>query len=232
MNTQLPLVLRWPPQQRFEAFEPGANGAAVDVLRAIAAGSGGFAYLAGPVGSGRSHLLIATCAAATAGGRQAQYLPASALVQMDETAAAGLGGCEVVAVDDVDALAGSAAGERALFALYNRCRLEGAGLVLAAGGLPEALGVQLPDLVSRLAACTRFTLRPLPEDARRALLRRRAGARGIVLDEPVLDWLFARRKRDLGSLLALLERIDAASLAAQRRVTIPFLSRLLQDDAA
>jgi len=45
----------------------------------------------------------------------------------------------------------------------------------------------------------------------------------------VLDWLFARGRRDLGSLLAVLDRIDRASLAAQRRVTIPFLRTLMGD---
>jgi len=44
----------------------------------------------------------------------------------------------------------------------------------------------------------------------------------------VLDWLFAREKRDLGSLLGVLDRVDAASLAAQRRVTVPFLRKLLE----
>jgi DnaA family protein len=34
--------------------------------------------------------------------------------------------------------------------------------------------------------------------------------------------------RDLGALLDLLERLDQASLAAQRRVTVPFLRKFLQ----
>jgi DnaA family protein len=71
-------------------------------------------------------------------------------------------------------------------------------------------------------------LKPLGEVQRRALVRARAAARGIELDEPVLDWRFAREKRDLGSLLGVLERVDAASLAAQRRVTVPFLRKLLE----
>jgi len=68
----------------------------------------------------------------------------------------------------------------------------------------------------------------LTEDARRDLLRERAVARGIELDDAVVDWLFAREKRDIASLLAVLERIDSASLAAQRRVTVPFLRKMLE----
>ena len=46
-------------------------------------------------------------------------------------------------------------------------------------------------------------------------------------DEAVLDYLFRRVERDLGSLTALLERLDRASLAAQRRITVPFLRGLI-----
>uniref|UniRef100_A0A0S6YZH7 Hda lid domain-containing protein n=1 Tax=Mizugakiibacter sediminis TaxID=1475481 RepID=A0A0S6YZH7_9GAMM len=59
------------------------------------------------------------------------------------------------------------------------------------------------------------------------MLRARAAARGIELDDAVLDWLFARHARDLGALTALLDRLDSASLAAQRRITVPFLRELL-----
>jgi DnaA family protein len=91
------------------------------------------------------------------------------------------------------------------------------------------LGIGLADLVSRLSACTQLALKPLGEGARRELLRERALVRGIELDDSVLDWLFARGRRDLVSLFDLLERIDRASLAAKRRVTVPFLRELLRD---
>ncbi|HEY6986268.1 MAG TPA: DnaA regulatory inactivator Hda, partial [Rhodanobacteraceae bacterium] len=63
-------------------------------------------------------------------------------------------------------------------------------------------------------------------------LQERAASRGIELDEAVLDWLFAREKRDLASLLGVLDRVDVASLAAQRRVTVPFLRTLLDSEGS
>jgi DnaA family protein len=226
MSAQLPLTLRWPAHQRFEAFETGDNGVAVDLLRRAATEPAQAAlYLHGPTGSGRTHLLIATCAAANAAGRSAQYL---ALRANADAAIRAFGGSALLAIDDVDAIAGNDAAEHALFDLYNRCRAEGASLVFAAGAPPAQAGIALPDLVSRLGACTQVSLKPLGEVQRRALVRARAAARGIELDEPVLDWLFAREKRDLGSLLGVLDRVDAASLAAQRRVTVPFLRKLLE----
>ena len=59
------------------------------------------------------------------------------------------------------------------------------------------------------------------------ILRQRAQTRGLELDDAVLDWLFRRVDRDLGTLTALLDRLDRASLAAQRRITVPFLRQTL-----
>ena len=228
MSAQLPLTLRWPAHQRFEAFEAGDNGVALDLLRRAASEPAQTAlYLSGALGSGRTHLLIATCAAANAAERSAQYLPLATLRTNVDTAIRAFGGSELLAIDDVDAIAGNGAAEHALFDLYNRCRAEGASLLFAASAPPAQIGIALPDLVSRLAACTQVALKPLGEMQRRELVRARAATRGIELDDAVLDWLFAREKRDLGSLLGVLDRVDAASLAAQRRVTVPFLRKLL-----
>ncbi|HRF84180.1 MAG TPA: DnaA regulatory inactivator Hda, partial [Pseudoxanthomonas sp.] len=73
----------------------------------------------------------------------------------------------------------------------------------------------------------RIALGALDDDGRRRVLRERAQRRGLVLEEAAIDWLMTRTDRDLARLLALLERIDRESLAAQRRVTVPFLRRML-----
>ncbi len=230
MNPQLPLALRWPRRQRFEHFHAGANAAALDTVRVLAIEPGApWVYLHGASGSGRSHLLLAACQAATAAGRRAQYLP---LATVGDLAAAlcGVAGSELLALDDVGTIVGNHEAEHALFDLYNRTRASGNALLFAADTTPARLGVGLPDLRSRLGACTQFALKPLDDDERRAVLRARASARGIELDDGVLDWLFARYARDLGALLDLLDRLDQASLAAQRRITIPFLREVLRTD--
>ena len=224
---QLPLSLRWPAQQRFETFAPGDNAAAVALLREAAQNGSAWILLAGPPGSGKTHLLLAACAAASAAGRVAQYLPLRGAAR---DAIRTLGGSELLALDDLDALAGDADAEHALFDLYNRCKVEKSTMIFGARAAPAQLGVALPDLVSRLSSCTQLVLKPLSEDQRRVALRQRAQARGLVLDDAVLDWLFAHAQRDLGSLAALLERIDHAALAAKRRVTVPFLRSLLEEE--
>jgi DnaA-homolog protein len=227
MSSQLPLVLRWPAQQRFDSFVPGGNEVAVALLREAADSvQAPWVFLAGPAGSGRTHLLIAACARADAGGRSAQYLPLRRRREEVARALRTLGGSDLVALDDLDAISGDAAAEHALFDLYNRMRADRVTMLFAAAAAPGQIGIALPDLASRLSACAQATLKPLSADDRREVLRQRAQARGLILDAGVLDWLLARRQRDLASLTALLERIDREALAAQRRITIPFLRQL------
>jgi len=231
MIPQLPLALRWPRRQRFEHFHAGTNAAALAAVEALAHQPGApWVYLGGPTGSGKSHLLIAACHAAAAAGRTVQYLP---LGRLGDHAAAirGVAGSELLALDDLQAIAGDRDAEHALFDLYNRARAEGTALLFAANVAAVQLDLGLPDLRSRLGACTAYTLKPLDDTERRHVLKSQAASRGIQLDDAVLDWLFSRYVRDLGALLDLLDKLDQASLAAQRRITVPFLRDFLRDAA-
>jgi DnaA-homolog protein len=229
MIPQLPLALRWPRRQRFEHFHAGANAVALAAVQALALEARApWVYLHGANGSGRSHLLMAACQAASSAGRRVQYLPLATL--SDHVAALrGVAGSELLALDDLGVIAGKREAEHALFDLYNRARAEGSALLFAADAMPTSLGIELPDLRSRLGACTQFALKPLDDDERRAVLKAQAASRGIELDDSVLDWLFARYARDLGALLDLLDKLDVASLAAQRRITVPFLRGFLRE---
>lgn len=229
MIPQLPLALRWPRRQRFEHFHAGSNAAALAAVQALALQpQAPWVYLHGATGSGRSHLLLAACQAANAIGRRVQYLPLATLGDL-ASALRGVAGSELLALDDLGAIAGNHEAEHALFDLYNRSRAEGSAMLFAADATPTQLGIELPDLRSRLGACTQFALKPLDDDERRAVLKAQAAARGIELDDSVLDWLFTRYARDLGALLDLLDKLDQASLAAQRRITVPFLRGVLRD---
>ncbi|MDR3388673.1 MAG: DnaA regulatory inactivator Hda [Rudaea sp.] len=228
MSSQLPLVLRWPAQQRFETWIAGDNAATLAQVRHVADTLDlAWVFVSGPPGCGKTHLLIAACALASERGRSPQYLALGKLPADRAAAIRAIGGSDLLALDDIGAIAGDREAEHALFDLYNRGKEEKSTLLFAATAPPAQLGIGLPDLVSRLSACTQAMLKPLGDAARREALRQRAQLRGLILDDTVLDWLFARTQRDLGSLTALIERLDRESLAAKRRITVPFLRKLL-----
>lgn len=227
MTRQIPLDLRWPPHQRLDAFWPGANVTALQGVIDLVEGGKGWLYLHGASGTGKSHLLIGACRAAIESHRDARYVSLARLPAPRNEAIAGIDTRGLLAIDDVQVIAGDREAERALFDLYNRAQSTDAGMLFAACAPPAEIGICLPDLVSRLAMCTQHALRPLDDAGRRAMLRVLAGRLGLRLDDEVLDWWFARQPRDPASLVALLQRVDRASLAAQRRITIPFLRELL-----
>jgi len=226
MTPQLPLNLRTPPDQRLDAFHGQPDVCAA--VRAVArGGSMDWLYLSGPAGSGKSHLLLAACAEATACGHRAAYLPLPSFAGRLADLLPSQEGAALVCLDGLEAIAGNAGDEEALFHFHNRARAGSTVLVYAGRAAPAGLGLSLPDLVTRLSQCTRITLEPLDEAGRRDVLLQRAARRGLELDPPVLDYLMRRVDRDLASLTALLDRLDKASLAAQRRITIPFLKTQL-----
>jgi DnaA family protein len=228
VNAQLPLALRWPPDQRLDGYV--GNALALAQVRRLAAGEGDDALLlVGPPGSGKSHLLIGACAAAEAVGLRVRYLPLAAMAGHVAEAVVGCEG-ELVCVDGLETIAGMRADEVALFHLHNRVRDGGGRLLYASRAIPGELALALPDLGSRLGQCTRAILAPLDEAGRREAFVQRAARRGLELDDAVLDYLFRRIGRDLGTLGALLDRLDRESLAAQRRVTVPFLRALLASE--
>jgi DnaA family protein len=222
----MPLTLRAPADQRFDTFH--GQPALRDVVRAAATGSSDdWLFLEGAAGSGKTHLLLAACAAAGEQGRRAVYLPLAGFAGHLADMLPSQEGADLLCLDGLEAIAGRAADEEAIFHFHNRARAGGTTVLYAANTGSAALGITLPDLETRLGQCTRLTLAPLDEAGRREVLRQRAARRGLELEDAVLDYLMRRVERDLGSLTALLDRLDRASLAAQRRITIPFLKQHL-----
>ncbi|NDK39177.1 DnaA regulatory inactivator Hda [Pseudoxanthomonas gei] len=229
---QLPLALRYPPDQRLESFFAAPAGA-IAQLQALAQTRGAdWLYLAGASGTGKTHLALALCAAAAQAGRRPAYLPLLAASGRLRDALDALEGNDVVALDGLEAIAGHRDDEVALFDFHNRARSAGLNVLYTAQDVPGSLALSLPDLRSRLSQNTRIVLNQLDDAARAELLRDRARRRGLVLEETAIDWMLARTDRGLASLLALLDRLDRESLAAQRRITVPFLRQVVESSSS
>jgi DnaA family protein len=228
---QLPLALRYPPDQRLENFIAAPEGA-IRQLQAMGSAKGSdWLYLCGPAGTGKTHLALGLCAAAEHAGLRSAYLPLIAAAGRLGEALDALEGNDVVALDGLEAIAGNREEEIALFDFHNRARGTGLNLLYIAREDPDQLPLALPDLRSRLSQCSRVVLNALDDSARAEILRDRAQRRGLVLEEAAIDWLLSRTDRDMASLVRLLDRLDRESLAAQRRVTVPFLRMVAGSDS-
>ena len=225
---QLPLGVQLGVSLRFETYAAGANAEAVEALKRVAgARSNSPVWVYGPPGSGKSHLLQAACAEASAAGRASACLPL-ALVRVEGPAVVeGFERQDLVALDDVDAIAGDAGWESALFTLYNGIAEHGGRLAMAGAGPPAAIPIRLPDLASRLAASEVHRLEPLAESEQSSALRRRAERRGLDLPDETRGFLTRRAPRDFATLCRMLDALDTESLAAQRRLTVPFVREWL-----
>ncbi|MCC6172739.1 MAG: DnaA regulatory inactivator Hda [Gammaproteobacteria bacterium] len=223
---QLPLGVRLRDRASFETFQPGANLEVLHHLEELADGRPGIAWIWGPHGSGRTHLLQAACARAAARARSA-CLSCPELRSGGAAALLGWQGFGLLALDDLDALVADAAFERALFSIFLDTQERGAALVVAASGAPAALRWSLADLGSRFGGSAVFQLRPLDDEDQVAALRTRAAARGLELPEETARYLQRRMPRDMASLCGVLDALDTASMAAQRRITVPFIREVL-----
>src|SRR5690606_23981293 len=228
---QLPLALRYPPDQRLDGFVAAPSGTLVQVEALATGRSGDWLYLVGAPASGKTHLALSACAAAEGSGRRSAYLPLAAAAGRLREALDALHDNPFIALDGLDAMAGGGEDELALFEFHTRARDAGIGVLYTARVAPGILPRALPDLRSRLSQCTRIALSPLDDGGRREVLRLRARRRGLAIDEASIDWLLRRVDRDLSSLTKLLDQLDRASLAEQRRITVPFLRQVLGGDA-
>ncbi len=227
---QLPLALQLDRHAVFELFVAGANGAALAHVRAIAAGERAALWLAGPAGVGKSHILKAACREAAEAGRRVMYLPLGT-AEVEPALLADLEALDLLALDGLDAVAGRPEWERQLFKLLNAGAAGELALLMAARAVPAAAGFRLPDLASRAGGAVVYRLQALDDAAQVQALLHGARRRGFEMDPAAARWLQARVPRDMAVLTAWIDRLDAASLAAQRRVTVPFLREILRESS-
>lgn len=226
---QLPLGLSLHDDASFENFYPGKNAEIIAAVKKTASGHGEkIIYLCGSRGQGLSHLLQASCHEAARHKLSAVYLPLGELVNQNPEMLQGLESLHLICIDDLQCVSQSPAWEEAVFHLFNRVRDAGGSMIFTGNDLPKAIPLHLPDLVSRLSWGVMYQLHPLTDAEKIAVLIRRAQSRGITLSEEVGKYMLSHCPRHMTTLFAALDALDKASLAAQRRLTIPFVKEVLE----
>lgn len=228
---QLSLSIGLRDDASFENFLPGDNSIAFTLLQSVASGEKpeGSIYLWGGVASGKTHLLQAVCHQATKSDLQVAFIPLSKWREMDVAILEGLENFSLICLDDIDVIAGNKLWEQELFHLYNRIHEKNKQLIVSATSSLQSSTLQLPDLKSRLSWGLVFQLKELSEIEKSQAMQVRAKRRGFELPENVSQYLLKRYSRDMNSLFDLLNELDKASLTAQRRLTVPFVKKWLEN---
>ena len=222
---QLTLDLFKGAHHDFSSFLPGANREASLVAQQWARREGArIVHLRGGTASGKTHLLQAAIVARADSAARAMYVPLRELLAQGEPVLDDLDSIEMVALDDIDACACLPGWERRLFNLYNAIHDSDRWLLWSARAVPAFV---LPDLASRLNASLIYQLYELSDPDKATVLRNRARSRGLDLPEAVIEFIMLRERRDLATLVALLDELDAVALAQGRGLTVPFVREVL-----
>jgi DnaA family protein len=186
-------------------FIAGSNEEALHSLKMAIDGvnEARFIYLWGAPGSGKSHLLQACRDLALE-----RDLPLSV-------------------VDEVHTLDEEAQIE--LFNYFNQLRASGGILITSGNAAPTQMGLR-DDLATRLAWGLVYQLHPLSDEEKAKALKTHAKERGMKLPDEVVDYCLRYLRRDLPTLMAVLNALDKWSLTEKKPVTVPMLKKLLQQE--
>lgn len=163
--------------------------------------------LAGPAGSGKTHLADIWRRESGATGFRADSLGQEAV----DAAAQG-----PVLIDDVDS---GPLDETGLFHLINTVRQGGTSLLLTARRFPAAWGVRLPDLASRLKAASMVEIHEPDDTLLAGVITKLFADRQVEVDPQVVQFLVRRIERSLSAAITAVERLDRAALEQKVRIS-------------
>ncbi|MCK9503449.1 MAG: DnaA regulatory inactivator Hda [Porticoccaceae bacterium] len=227
MAAQLSLALSLRDEATFDNFlvrPDSVRAQAVQVLQGKLYPGQHLVYLWGAPQAGVSHLLQAACHYYLEQQRGAQYLPLQDMIGFEaESLLVGLEQLPLVCLEDIDRIQGNPQWEKAIFTLYNSIRDRGGLMLVAADRSPRELQLGLADLKSRWSSGLTYHFNPYNDEEKLAILRFRASRLGLELGEDVALFILTRGSRNMDQLMTYLKQLDAESLRARRRITIPFV---------
>ena len=180
-----------------------------------------FIYVWGEEGAGKSHLLRAWVAQALDAGKKAVYIDAAATPLTEAAFEA-----EYLAIDQIEKLGNEE--QALLFAVFNRFRNSGKGfLLLSSEHTPQQLVIR-EDLRTRMAYCLVYEVKPLTDQEKIDALISMAAARQVTIDPEIFEYLLNHWRRDMDSLMQMLDTLDNYAVTMGKRITLPLLRQLLK----
>lgn len=174
--------------------------------------------IAGPEGSGKSHLAHVW-----------QAKSGAEIVAASELASTNLDrlGTTPLALEDMDAALREGLEPSIAFHIYNRIVAAGQTLLITAREAPQRWHVALPDLATRMRGALFAQIAP-PDDALlAAVLLKHFTDRQVKIADNLIPWLTKRLERSLAAAARMAAILDEAALAAKKPITIALAREIL-----
>lgn len=223
---QIPLPFEFQSNQRFNNFYVGDNAEILSHLKNIFSHNEQLIYLWGRKGTGKTHLIQASSYAAHGEHKSCfcfafnKKLPTPELLH-------GLENLDFVCFDNIENIAGNHEWELAFFNFFNLHRDNHKYLLLSANCPPKFLPIQLPDLKTRMNCGLALQLKTAGDEQQLNALIFKANDLGFKIPPHVGQFLMMHYTRDLPYIWQLLDTIGHATLAEKRKITIPFLKKII-----
>ncbi|NOQ76407.1 MAG: DnaA regulatory inactivator Hda [Methylococcaceae bacterium] len=229
MSKQLPLQFEFQSNQNFSTFYPGSNEEVINHLRHIFINNEQQIFLWGDAGTGKTHLLQAVSQESNKQNKTSFYFSFDDNHLPDPEMLNGLENFDIVCFDNIDRIAENSEWEHAFFNFFNLHRDANKKLILSAHCPPKFLSVQLPDLKTRMNWGLTLQLATLSDEQQLSALIYKANDLGFEVPLNVGRFLMSHYTSDMPSIWILLDKINHATLAAKRKLTIPFLKQIMNE---
>lgn len=215
---QLPLDLAHHPGfSRDELVVSSANQAAVTLIDRWPDWPANLMIVAGPPGSGKSHL----------SSIWAQKADAFCIDLADPGAIAAAAPLGMNLL--IDGIGDSPIDENALFHAINATRASGKHVLITSRNWPAQWNIKLPDLLSRIKSAPMVEIAEPDDDLLSGVIVKLFADRQIDVDTMVVRFLVSRIERSLDTAQAVVARIDHAALEAKGRITRQLAASVLTE---
>ena len=223
---QLPLDIQLDGTARLDNFYPGGNQQIWQKLKKLTQSTDDFIFIWGSQNVGKSHLAQAICREYSENDLTAAYFP------LDNEALApevleGLEFANLVCLDSLQSVLDEPLWQQSLFNLFNNLKNRHRQFIIFAEDSPKNLSLQLADLQSRFNSMEIYRLEALTDQQRIGFVISNAEHRGLEISAEVAQFILVRSSREVHDLINIIDLLDAQSLAQQRKVTIPFVKKVL-----
>lgn len=227
---QIALPLTFDRHFSFDNYFSHQSSLIVDNLKTLISGHGeSMIGLYGASDSGKTHLINACAHYARQHEISFQLYDGLDLSQYDANNFEGPETCEILAVDNLDALCGNQLWEQKFCQIINTCKNEGFNLIFTLSENPSYLKCRLADFQSRLSWGLLLQLPTTAETDIGKVIKLRAGLLGIDLSKKVIAYLMIHYSRRLSEQIEILRILDRASLSEQKTITVPLVKQILAD---